>query len=475
MKTDLHADLAPSGLGGSVVAPAPAGAHPAAAEPQPGQLVYRVVRINERFGAGDLNEAGQVAFSEFTEDGRFILKFYDGTNTTTIGTLGGPSAFVSDLNNAGQFTGFSNVDERTHIFHAFRWSRQGGLVDLGVPAGYDFSDGVAINDRGQVVGSAGLEQGFGSAALLWDPQTGMRDLGNLGFPFSMAVGINNAGRVVGNGLTADGVPMAFTWTETDGMVGLLPPGALNSAARDINASGQIVGTFQTEVSMHIFLWTPGRGFETIEGPPAFPSALSDTGWIAGVLMDQRPFVWHRDLGMVDIGLLPNASFATAYDVNNRGQVVGDPPAFLWTEEEGLVDLNDRLLSPPPAPLEGARHITNNGLILAMTSAGLLLLIPQHGAPPAPFVGPIIPAARPRSGQRAAFVASFSHLGARTPLQATWSWGDGSESNGLVVVANGDGTVQGEHTYAAPGPYTVVLTVTGANGQRRSVSRTIEVA
>lgn len=446
-----------------------------AGAPQPGQTMYRVVRINERFGAGDLNNAGQVAFAEFTEEGRFILKFYDAMGTTTIGTLGGPSAFVSDLNNNGQFAGFSNVDERTHIFHAFRWSRQGGLVDLGVPAGYESSMATAINDSGLVVGDAGLAEGFGSATLLWDPQGGVRDLGHLGFPFARPVGINNAGRVAGNGLTADQVPMAYSWTEAEGLIGLMPPGGLGSGAAAINASGQIVGTFSTEEGMEIFLWTPGRGFGIIEGPPAFPLALSDTGWIAGVLMDQRPFVWHRDLGMVDIGLLPGASHATAYDVNNRGQVVGDPPAFLWTEDEGLVDLSQRLLDPAPAALDGARRINNNGVILAMTSAGLLLLHPQPGSLPAPFLGPINVAAQPRSGHGAVFAASVTHVDTRTRPRASWNWGDGSESEGLVLLANGSGTVTGTHTYAAPGAYTVVLTVAGANGQSRSVSRTVEVA
>lgn len=448
----------------------------AAAEPQPGQTMYRVVRVNERFGGGDLNNAGQVAFAEFTEEGRFILKFYDATGATTaIGTLGGPSAFVSDLNNGGQFVGFSNVDERTHIFHALRWSRQGGLVDLGVPAGYDFSMATAINDSGLVVGDAGFVERFGSAALLWDAQGGVRELGNLGFPWARPVGINNAGRVAGNGLTADQVAMAFTWTEAEGMVGLLPPGALVSDAAAINASGQIVGTFSTEEARKIFLWTPGRGFEVIEGPPAFPLALSDTGWIAGVLMDQRPFVWHRDLGMVDIGLLAGAGFATAYDVNNRGEVVGDAPAFLWTQDQGLVDLNQRLLNPPPATLEGARHINNNGVILCMTSAGLVLLHPQSGSLPAPILGPIQLAAAPRASERAAFAATVRQLGAQAPHRATWNWGDGFETEGLLAVVNGSGTVSGSHTYAAPGSYTVVLTVSGANGQSRSVSRTVQVA
>jgi PKD repeat protein len=51
--------------------------------------------------------------------------------------------------------------------------------------------------------------------------------------------------------------------------------------------------------------------------------------------------------------------------------------------------------------------------------------------------------------------------------ATWDWGDGTISAGLVTEANGSGTVSGTHTYTAPGVYTITLTVTddgGASGQ-----------
>jgi probable HAF family extracellular repeat protein len=353
----------------------------------PGCLRYRVVRVNDRPAAGVLNAAGQVAFSELQDDGSNILKFFDGKNITTIGTLGGRNAFVADLSDTGEVAGYSNFDD-SNLFHALRWSRREGLVDLGTVPGSNESLATAINNRGQVVGYGLYEDVSRSSALLWDPRTGVRDLGNLGAPSAQALAINDAGRVAGNSRTVDGVGMAFSWTRAEGMIGLLPPDALGSDARAINASGQIAGNFTSvDGAQLMFLWTPGRAFETIGDVTAFPFALSDTAWIAGVLLaTQSAFVWHRDLGIVDIGFLPGGSFSNAYDVNNRGQVVGEAAtadamhAFLWTRTEGLVDLNDRLVNPPPAPLQTARHINNHGVILASTSAGLVLLYPSHGGP-----------------------------------------------------------------------------------------------
>lgn len=42
--------------------------------------------------------------------------------------------------------------------------------------------------------------------------------------------------------------------------------------------------------------------------------------------------------------------------------------------------------------------------------------------------------------------------------ATWNWGDGSTTTGIVSEAGGSGTVAGAHTYTTLGVYTITLTV-----------------
>lgn len=53
--------------------------------------------------------------------------------------------------------------------------------------------------------------------------------------------------------------------------------------------------------------------------------------------------------------------------------------------------------------------------------------------------------------------------------ATWDWGDGTTSAGQLTEANGAGTVTGEHTYAAPGIYTVQVTVSDGYGNSAQTS------
>jgi uncharacterized protein len=82
----------------------------------------------------------------------------------------------------------------------------------------------------------------------------------------------------------------------------------------------------------------------------------------------------------------------------------------------------------------------------------------------PVVGPITAPAAP-VGVNTAFAVSAPFADPETydTHTALWNWGDGSTTAGIVNESNGAGTVSGSHTYATPGVYTVVLTVTDDNG------------
>jgi probable HAF family extracellular repeat protein len=124
------------------------------------------------------------------------------------------------------------------------------------------------NDAGQIVGGSQVAPPtpFSSThAFLWDPVTGMQDLGTLGGSFSMATAINDEGRVVGeSNIQGDLADHAFTWRDgimTD--LGTLP-GDTRSRAVTIDSDGQIYGyschdnpPFITEVC-HFVIWTPSE-------------------------------------------------------------------------------------------------------------------------------------------------------------------------------------------------------------------------
>ncbi len=77
------------------------------------------------------------------------------------------------------------------------------MQDLGTLGG-SYSEGVAINDSGQVTGYADTAGDAARHAFLWDGTT-MQDLGTLGGTRSEGVAINASGQVTGCSVTADAV------------------------------------------------------------------------------------------------------------------------------------------------------------------------------------------------------------------------------------------------------------------------------
>ncbi|GAB3427486.1 PKD domain-containing protein [Massilia solisilvae] len=60
------------------------------------------------------------------------------------------------------------------------------------------------------------------------------------------------------------------------------------------------------------------------------------------------------------------------------------------------------------------------------------------------------------------------------LKASWSWGDGSKDVGTISEKDGGGYASAQHAFAAPGIYTVTLTVTDSSGVSTTVQKKITV-
>ena len=80
------------------------------------------------------------------------------------------SASLGLSNDRGQVVGLS--DSAAGCCHAFLWTVDSGMVDLGTLPGGSFSTASAINDRGQVVGVS-YAAGLCCYAFLWDAVNGM--------------------------------------------------------------------------------------------------------------------------------------------------------------------------------------------------------------------------------------------------------------------------------------------------------------
>src|SRR5215471_17143782 len=227
---------------------------------------------------------------------------------TNLGTLpGGNSSQAFAVNDRGVVVGSSTVDD-TGALHAFMWSEDTGMMDLGtlggtqatptliserrVVAGVNFQNPQspaqafvrtlsnvvslcpaeldcvsslpnAINSKGNVVGFINRSDGT-SHAFLWTAQDGVvHDLGTLeGGDISSANAINDDDVVVGESATKTGVHHAFMWTSRDLMVDLGTLGGHTSAAQAVSSDGVIVGNSQTpqiasdgHFLNHAFVWT----------------------------------------------------------------------------------------------------------------------------------------------------------------------------------------------------------------------------
>ena len=120
-----------------------------------------------------------------------------------IGDLGGDAWHTPmAISDRGVVVGFSNpagVPGITFQPHAFRWTKEGGIEDLELLEGHDFSQAFGVNRRGQIVGrSCGPA---GCRAVLWENGK-LKDLNNLIGRYddvlTAARHINDEGRITGN-------------------------------------------------------------------------------------------------------------------------------------------------------------------------------------------------------------------------------------------------------------------------------------
>jgi probable HAF family extracellular repeat protein len=212
---------------------------------------------------------------------------------------------------------------------------------LGFLTGHDTSLAYGMNNAGQVqvVGSSNVYTNWDtSRAFLW--QNGlMQNLGVLdGWPRSSAMAINDLGVVVGSVGGSSGLQHAAFWY--DGVTGYLgePAGHTASGAGDINNLGDVVGTSGPSSGQAYACWWH-RGVATnlhLDAPPEYQSgyssayAINNLGQVVGHLYSDpsygqpfkgRAYIWENH-SMQLLPLLDGYAYATAFGINDQGQIVG---------------------------------------------------------------------------------------------------------------------------------------------------------
>lgn len=283
---------------------------------------------------------------------------------TDLGTLGGPSSWAYAINERGQVVGYADLDEVRR--HAFLWTREGGMRDLGTLGGGD-SVAWGINERGWVIGRSTTGSGKWTA-FLWTPEAGMIELAP-GGPPAAVLGMNHRGDVVGYRPSND-PPYAsgpFLWTPNGGTQELSEGGAEGSA-KVINDKGEVAGAAMFPPRM--WFWSPTSGLHEIEPLGGIygygPSDINARGQVVGAHYVEegpayRAFVWDVKNGMTDIGDFCSGS-SLPDRINDRGDVLGycegyDTP-FFWSAARSSIDL----LTMPGKEVT-AVALTNDGRVV----------------------------------------------------------------------------------------------------------------
>jgi probable HAF family extracellular repeat protein len=241
---------------------------------------------------------------------------------------------ASGVNAGGDLTGYMQVTTDPWRVDAFRYTAAGGVVSLGGLGGDSY--GVAINRWGHVVGWSYYGSTSDAHAFLAKPGQSMQDLGTLsGAGSSFAAGINDAGQIALHSQTGEGRWLAFRltpgWEQQD--VGT-PPDASTFAA-GINASGQVVGRMiRPGVGTRAYRYTDGVGLEdlhTTAGGTSAAEGINDAGTVVGYLFapgasTAHAFVYTDGEGMVDLNtrIDPRAGWVlnVASGINSAGEIVG---------------------------------------------------------------------------------------------------------------------------------------------------------
>jgi probable HAF family extracellular repeat protein len=312
---------------------------------------------------------------------------------TNLGTLGGSHSVCFAINELGWAVGNSETDilrpgsDEYYQSHAFLWTPQGGMQDLGCLGDGWRSSADDINDSGQVIGRSTIDENdIRGNAFYWTLEGGLQMLGPPDERY-VAGGINDLGQVAAR--KADPVDeQVIIWTKDDGVRYLGDPNPLDYGNQpyDINNKRDIIGTH--------YLWTEERGFQNLkdiidpnsEVKRGVFEAINDNGYAVGLGssaiysgMGQVPIIWNindgeiRSLGTLGCTDSPEcfSEANRANDINNFNQVVGilsgqtNFQAFIWDERNGMRDLNELIPKDSVWYLEDALAINDAGQICAI--------------------------------------------------------------------------------------------------------------
>jgi probable HAF family extracellular repeat protein len=331
---------------------------------------------------------------------------------TDLGLLKGDNeASAFWINNLGEVVGCSDTATLENYpctglvpgQHAFKWTKSGGLKDLGTLSGATVSGAIGINDSGTIVGYSNVkgQPATNFVATLWPVSGSIVNLGTLsGGSSSAAFEINSAGVIAGDSFLSSGIVNATNWTSNKiKNLGALPK-AIFTAGLDINDNGYIVGesvfSYGPPFKSHGFVWT-GSTMKDLGvlsgGLTSIANSINNSGVIVGQSDGTgtgghwHAVLWDTSYKVHDLGVISGGNYSIAFAVNDSNVVVGygnlsnnAAHAMIWTSSGGMKDLNSLIPATSGWVLVNANSINNVGQIVGYGLKGThnhaFLLTPQ---------------------------------------------------------------------------------------------------
>jgi uncharacterized membrane protein len=452
--------------------------------------IYSVINLGpEAAAAALLNERGQAAFGSFNGGG-ITNGFFDGDRVHDIGSLGGSYTLIHGLNKQGVVVGESEDSEQFSNILAFAWTLGGGMRAL---PGTTVSSARAVNDRNQIVGQRPAP-GITARAVRWNPDGTVTPLGPLPLSLSEADAINRQGLSAGYADVAGGAIHAMLWDRAGNQTDLGTLGGTLAFGERINERNEVAGESDNAANDKVlgFFWSRDSGMVQINiegGGSRLVAGLNNRGEVVGdTVIGERSVAYQWTMGR-GVVRLPSGSAASSdvFDINNRSEMVGmiersagdggGRRAVRWPALTEPIDLNAHLYRPPAGlVLEAGAAINDDGVILAHSNAGLVMLRPGTRGTDAPVLGPLLGLPDViEVGQDLALTVGFVDNAAAQTHTASVTWTDQCASPAPTVSeARGVGQVRLRHQFCAAGYYAVKAQVTDSGGRSTAVQRDIVV-
>jgi len=296
----------------------------------------------------------------------------------------------------------------------FRWTRDTGMIGLGLPPGASSAVALGVSDDGSRV--VGFDAPSSEPrAFQWTASGGFTTLGTLpgGVEWGIAYDISADGSTIvglAHGV-AQAQMQAYRWTASTGMVEIGFGRGTNGVAVAVSADGTVVvGQGNQPFSRapsQAFRWTSSSGAVSLGALPggtldASSSAVSPDGAVvvgdAAIGRRREAFRWTAATGMVGLGFLPGFESTHATAVSSDGNAIvgyartglGPYGAFLWDPVHGMrlleevltaeygLDLGGWSIGHPGGMTPDGRIIVGTAFDAEHHTQAFLVTIPEPG-------------------------------------------------------------------------------------------------